>query len=196
VILYHQDVLQSSERLDAGYLQYRVENVFLKVKDGLQVLDRIERHIASSEWTIHDRLDLAFLPFMGHLGVSEEEMIHRTVDVVYRISDKREQDHLAALILGLSRRTMSEQEQLLLIELLKGTNSVNEMLKVEHERGREEGIQLGMEKGMEMGLEKGMEDGKIVVAESMLADGADMETIKKYTGLSKEKIELLRNSSH
>jgi len=50
----------------------------------------------------------------------------------------------------------------------------------------------GMEKGIEKGIEKGMEKGIQAVARQMLAEGYDIDSILRCTGLSKEEIEKLK----
>ncbi len=52
----------------------------------------------------------------------------------------------------------------------------------------EEGLEKGLEKGLEEGLEKGLEK----VAKQMLSDGENIEKIIRYTGLSREEIEKLK----
>ena len=66
------------------------------------------------------------------------------------------------------------------------------------DEGREEGLKKGLKKGREEGLKKGREEGvaaeKLSVARQMITDGVAFETISKYTGLSAERIEKLKNS--
>ena len=49
------------------------------------------------------------------------------------------------------------------------------------------------EKGIEQGIEKGIEQEKIEIVKNMLKDEVDISVISKYTGLSKEEIERLKN---
>jgi predicted transposase/invertase (TIGR01784 family) len=57
-------------------------------------------------------------------------------------------------------------------------------------RGREEGI----EEGIEQGIEQGTEPARTTIAITMLNDNQPIDTIIKYTGLSKEEIEQLTES--
>ena len=70
-------------------------------------------------------------------------------------------------------------------------------LKEAREKGIEQGIEKGIEKGIEQGIEKGIEKGieqeKIEIVKNMLKDEVDISVISKYTGLSKEEIERLKN---
>jgi predicted transposase/invertase (TIGR01784 family) len=49
-----------------------------------------------------------------------------------------------------------------------------------------------MEKGIAKGIEKGMEIGIEKVAANMLSHGENEENVKKYTGLSDEQIEKIK----
>lgn len=55
----------------------------------------------------------------------------------------------------------------------------------------EKGLQEGMKTGKEEGLIQGKEESKIEIAKSMLKDSMSIDTISKYTGLSKDQIQLL-----
>ena len=63
----------------------------------------------------------------------------------------------------------------------------------ELKEAREKGIEQGIEKGIEQGIEKGIEQEKIEIVKNMLKDEVDISVISKYTGLSKEEIERLKN---
>lgn len=51
--------------------------------------------------------------------------------------------------------------------------------------------EYGDDKGLQAGREEGKIDEKMKTAKQMLADGIDIETIKKYTGLEDDEIEKL-----
>jgi len=55
-------------------------------------------------------------------------------------------------------------------------------------RGIEQGIEEGIEIGIEQGIELGFIEGKLATAKSMLAEGLDMKTVIKITGLSETQI--------
>jgi predicted transposase/invertase (TIGR01784 family) len=46
----------------------------------------------------------------------------------------------------------------------------------------------GMKKGIEQGVTQGIEKGKLETAKAMLAEGFDIKTIVKITGLTEEMI--------
>ena len=57
--------------------------------------------------------------------------------------------------------------------------------------GFEDGIKEGIEKGIEKGKLEGLKEGKISMAIAMKKDGADINLISKYTGLTIEEIRKL-----
>ena len=60
------------------------------------------------------------------------------------------------------------------------------------EEGMEKGIAEGMEKGMKQGMEKGMSQRSLEIARKMLAKGMDDASVMDMTGLTAEKIKLLK----
>ncbi|MBQ5882106.1 MAG: hypothetical protein IIW70_04695 [Bacteroidales bacterium] len=56
-------------------------------------------------------------------------------------------------------------------------------------------IQFAADKGREEGLKKGLEEGiekaTLLMASKLKADGMDIELIIKYSGLTREEIEML-----
>ncbi len=66
----------------------------------------------------------------------------------------------------------------------EGYEMMNELLSVE-EMVRRDGIEIGIEQGRSQGIES--------VAERMLQEGVREDSIRKYTGLSEEKITHLKN---
>ena len=90
---------------------------------------------------------------------------------------------------------ISESDKLMeeLNDKIKKINQDSEVLDVIIEN-EEEIIAYSMyEKGVQNGISQGISQGKkekqLEMARNMLKDGLDIETISKYTGLSKEEIE-------
>jgi predicted transposase/invertase (TIGR01784 family) len=54
--------------------------------------------------------------------------------------------------------------------------------------GKREGIAEGKREGIAEGKREGKREGKLETAKEMLADGYDIETVMKYTKLTKEEI--------
>ena len=65
------------------------------------------------------------------------------------------------------------------------------MLNREREEGLKEGIEKGIKKGIKKGKLEGIKEEKISMAITMKKDGANINLISKYTGLSIEEIEKL-----
>lgn len=57
--------------------------------------------------------------------------------------------------------------------------------------GFEQGEKVGLEKGEKIGLEKGEKNATYNIARQMKQDGAPMDMIIKYTGLTEEEIDRL-----
>ena len=66
--------------------------------------------------------------------------------------------------------------------------------EVMYEKGLNQGLMQGKQQGLSEGITQGIEQTKIANAKKMLELNMDLETISKVTGLSKEKIESLKNN--
>ena len=64
------------------------------------------------------------------------------------------------------------------------------------EFAKRESLQLGLAEGEARGEARGAAEKAIEVAKGMIEDGLSNETIMKYTGLTKEQIEDIKNSTH
>lgn len=172
VVLYVRDVLEAPDRLDAGGIQYRVENVYLKARDAIAVLDRLERHIRFDDWKPEDRFDLAFVPHMSHPGISDQEVLQRTLDMALAIPDANERNLMAGILLGLSGKAMSDEEVDRLKEVLKMTDPVK-------------------------AIEREAAEGKArEIAINMLMKGMDVDAVVEMTNLGREQVEELRKQVH
>lgn len=99
--------------------------------------------------------------------------------------------------------TLEEKEIRKAIHVLEVMNFTSEerMNYEEHEKWllmEADALQKRFEDGEKLGIEKGKAEGKlegkIEIAKSMLLDGALIDTIVKYSGLSKEEVIRLQNS--
>jgi len=68
-------------------------------------------------------------------------------------------------------------------------SNVERVIKKSLKDAEKQGEKQGIEKGMRRGIERGI----IKVAKQMLAAGEDIEKIMRYTGLSREEIEEIKN---
>ncbi|EDV0069642.1 Rpn family recombination-promoting nuclease/putative transposase [Salmonella enterica subsp. enterica] len=61
------------------------------------------------------------------------------------------------------------------------------------QKGIEKGIVIGENRGIEKGIEKGILKGKLQTARNMLAEGMDLHTVMKMTGLTAEELAQIRH---
>ena len=66
-----------------------------------------------------------------------------------------------------------------------------DMMNVEREEGIKEGIEKGKLEGIKEGIKEGIEKQNYTIAKSMKKDGADINLISKYTGLTIDEINKL-----
>jgi len=172
IVLYVRDVLEAPDRLNAGGIAYRVQNVYLKSRDAQAVLERLEEHIRLDVWRPEDRFDLAFVPHMRHPRMSSQEVLQRTLDLAIAIPEDNERNLMAGILLGLSGRAMSEDDIQRLKEVLKMTDPVK-------------------------AIEREAADVKArEIARNLLAEGIDIETVIRATHLEKWEVEELRRQLH
>ena len=63
-------------------------------------------------------------------------------------------------------------------------------------KGVKQGIQQGIQQGIEQGIEKGIQKSKTEMAKAMLKDKLDISFIAKYTGLTKQELQQLTQTTH
>lgn len=170
VVLYTRDVTEAPETLDIGCAQYRVENLYLSAMDGDAVLDTLERHLATHEWTEADRVRLAFAFHMRFVRRSKDEAFEEIVDLVRRLPERDERNYLAALILGFSARRLMDEQKRRLMEVLKMTEMLRE---IEQEARQEE---------------------RREIAKRLFRKGASVTDVMEVTGLSEEEAEEIRKT--
>src|SRR5699024_2026561 len=75
---------------------------------------------------------------------------------------------------------------------LRAQEAEKEGMKRGMKRGVEKGVEKGVKKGVEKGLKEGEKEGsrkaKELIAQRLLADGADIEYVIEITEITKEKI--------
>lgn len=180
VILYIGDIHDAPAQLDIGTVKYSVENVYLMNFDGDAALDIVERHIMTGEWTEQDRIRLAFALHMRYSRQTRKEAFEKILEITKQIPDKYEQNYTIALILGLSGRSLTEEEQFCLKEALKMTDLIKEIAD-----------EIADEVASKTRLEAVRE-----VAKRLLTLGDDVEKVVKVTGLPQDEVEEMRKSIH
>lgn len=84
---------------------------------------------------------------------------------------------------------ISEDEELRRVAELREKAIRDEKNGLRH--AREDGLKEGIDIGTKRGFKQGIEQGKLLVAKNMKAEGIDIDTIMKITGLFKNDIEKL-----
>lgn len=194
VVLYTGNVQDAMEELDAGTIQYRVENVYLNRMDGDGALDTIIRHLAVDEWSETDRVRLAFTFHMRFEKRTRDEAFSEIVGLIQQLPDRREQNYIAALILGFSGRVLTSEQKERLKEVLGMTDLLRELLHDMEQEVREKALKEGLEQGLQQGLQQGLHQGLKQVAERMLRNGAALEYVVKMTGLPKSEVEEIQRN--
>ena len=111
---------------------------------------------------------------------TQEEAFDQVIALTRKIPNEYEQNYVTALILGLSGRLLTENQQQRFKEVMRMTDIVREIEKE------------ALEKGLQQGRQEGEQRKALEVALNLLAQGIDTEVIVKTTGLSREKVEELQ----
>ncbi len=176
MVLYTRDVTEAPSELDAGSMQYTVENVYLSHLDGDAALQIVKRHLSAHEWTEEDRVRLAFAFHMRFERRTRDEAFEEIIEVVQRLPDGHEQNYLAALILGFSGRVMADEQKQQPRRVLEMTDFLKELEKEFVEKGE---------------WLKARE-----IAERMFRKGASISDVIELTGLSEQDAEEIRKNVH
>ena len=94
---------------------------------------------------------------------------------------------------------MSEKDSKKIIDKVEELSKDDEIISLNDEYDRAEldkvsARNLGIEQGIIQGKAEGIKENKIETAKNMLEDNLDIKTICKYTGLSKEEVEKLKEA--
>ena len=82
---------------------------------------------------------------------------------------------------------MTTQEKMYYIDNMNTERDIRNQIQFAADKGREEGLKRGLEEGKKEGIEKAT----LLMASKLKADGMDIELIIKYSGLTREEIEML-----
>ena len=77
------------------------------------------------------------------------------------------------------------------VKFLSDEKEVELLINTYRDEGYDKGLEKGIEQGVEQGIEQGTLEEKQKIAREMLKDNIDINTICKYTKLSKKEIEAL-----
>lgn len=108
--------------------------------------------------------------------MKENEEVKKANSVLYEMSEDEKLQRLAEL-----------REKWDLDERSARQHAIEEGL----EEGRKKGMEQGLQEGIQQGVKKGEKNAKIEIAKKMKEEKVDLETIMKFTGISKKEIEQL-----
>ena len=94
----------------------------------------------------------------------------------------------------------NDEERLIIDKIIEGRNDYYSAKNIAREEGREEGLKEGLDKGLKEGKEEGLKEGReeglkeksIEIAKNMLKDNVDINIISKYSGLTIDEINKLK----
>ena len=126
------------------------------------------------------------------------DKLHDIFNMIAILSEKKKKtEYLETFLRYLVSTVDKNKIEDIKTELKKSINKGDELMPTIAEmwikEGMEKGLEKGMEKGMEKGIEKGIEKGKLDSARKMIKLNMSTDVIHEITGLSKKKIEELRN---
>lgn len=166
VVIYLSGVRDAVTDEDWGTIRVHVHNVYLANKNAEDAIRRIQR-TRPEDWTIYDDLDLAFLPFMGHRDLTQQQLVAQSVDLLPHIP-KTHQSYVGALIAGLTSNFLSADMLNSLKEVIRMTELIRQLEEEAIARGLEKGLQQGREQGLQEGLKEGRHDGQLQAAITIL----------------------------
>ncbi|MCE1763673.1 ISNCY family transposase, partial [Enterobacter hormaechei] len=78
-------------------------------------------------------------------------------------------------------------------QLIEQSPEHETMLMTIAEQLEQKGLERGIKQGIELGREEGREEGKLETARALLRHGVSLDIIVTSTGLSRDKIEMLKH---
>jgi predicted transposase/invertase (TIGR01784 family) len=185
VVLYSGNVQDAKETLDAGTIQYHVENLYLNQLDGDAALEIVKAHLQTQTWTPEDRVRLAFAMQMRFTARTPEEAFEEVLRLTQQVPEKDEQNYVTALIFGLSGKGLSEAQR----EQLKGRMRMTDLIR----EIEQEALEKGLQEGRQAGRQEGRQEGLATVAERMFRKGASLAEVVDMTGLSQDEAKAIQD---
>ena len=157
VVIYLGAVTTAPDTADYGSVSLRVRNIFIAARSAETTMARLQIRPVD-EWTVFDDLDLAFLPFMHHPRLSQQDLVVESVTLLDR-APSGHQAFIAAAIFGLTGNFLEEPVIQSLKEVIRMRNLLKEFEDEATARGLEQGIRQGIEQGVQRGIEQGIQQG-------------------------------------
>ena len=184
-VVYSGNIKNPISEYDCGINTYKVKNISMANINGDEVFGRLKQKINDNEEiTKHDLIELTFTPIMGGTLRNDEKIVD-AIKILKKVDNEYSND-IKSMLYAFANKFLKGKDLEKVKEELKMTE-LGEMLI-------NEGIEKGLEKGRKEGIEKGIEKGKIEVVKKSIQKGLDNEIIADITGLTIEKIELIREA--
>jgi hypothetical protein len=170
VVFCVNKVNKNNTSIEAGSFKYKVHSIDFSNEDAeaklRELKNKLEVGIEINE------LELVFLPLMKS-NLEKVNLVREVVKVEMQLNiDQTVKEKLVAITLVMADKLIRRDE------LEKIWEEIRMFKFIEFAEGK--------------GIEKGIEKGKFDVASNMLVDGESEEKVKKYTGLSDEQIEKIK----
>ncbi|NEG64481.1 Rpn family recombination-promoting nuclease/putative transposase [Pantoea agglomerans] len=109
------------------------------------------------------------------------------------MADYLSSPQVTALIHYLLQAGESADSEAFVRELAQRVPQHGDALMTIAQQLEQKGIEKGIEKGIQLGEQRGIEKGKLEVAQTMLRNGLDRNTVMQMTGLTESDLEQLRH---
>lgn len=180
-VVYSGNIKNPISEYDCGINTYKVKNISMANINGDEVFERLKQKINDNEEiTKRDLIELTFTPIMGGTLRNDEKIVD-AIKILKKVDNEYSND-VKSMLYAFANKFLKGKDLEKVKEELKMTE-LGEML-----------INEGIEKGLEKGRKEGIEKGKIEVVKKSIQKGLDNETIADITGITIEKIELIREA--
>jgi hypothetical protein len=155
VVIYGPAVtVEPPDVVDAGGHTFRLTNILLAREDGDATLARLREKVAHGEPLDDvDRVDLALTPLLRHRRALNDVM-PEVVPLVQALPEEERAEPVGT-ILGLAYHYLDDSVAAAILEVLKMTNALEEMIAQGITRGLEEGRAEGRAEGLREGEDVG-----------------------------------------
>ena len=189
IVIYTADIRpeQTSARLDAGCLQFQLEEAFLSKLDASAIEKEIAEKIQKGEkLTPEEQMQLIILPLIYADQGSKQECVERCFGLVKNIEDRKVQTFLLSGILVFADKIITDEES----RKMKGLIMMTKVAQL-FEEEKQEAVRLAV-KEAEKRVEK---ESDIKTALKLLKRGMSVEDILDITEiLTREEIVALEQT--
>lgn len=182
IVIYTGDVETAKDKWEMPCLTLKMEQVFISSLPDAEIYQSIKKKLDNHE-TLSDKelMQLIILPLAKKGKEEKQRMIEQVVDLAKQIEDENMQAFVITGILVSSDKFIDRDYAKTVRRYLSMTK-VFQILEEE----KQEAINLAEREGKRKS--------QLQIAENLIKAGADTLMIMKGTGLTKEKIEEIRNN--